>query len=152
MTEFEFYAPGDCTLCDVANGRAPARVVAESETTVAVFPLRMITPGHTIIVPKYHWKDFFSISSLELVYTLNLARDVAELMRDNLGATGVNLIQNNGISAKQTEFHFHIHVVPRWDNDRMERLWVPSQEHDDEALDRFLADLTGTRQASPVAS
>ena len=75
------------------------------------------TWGHTLIVPRAHRRDLWEIEPDEALAAMSLAQALARVVRDELGATGVNLRQNSGESSGQDVFHFHLHVVPRHERD-----------------------------------
>jgi len=75
------------------------------------------TWGHTLIVPRVRRRDIWEIEPDEAAAAMSLAHALARVVRDDLGATGVNLRQNSGASSGQDVFHFHLHVVPRYEGD-----------------------------------
>ncbi len=110
-------ASSTCIFCAIVAGRAPARVVDETETTLAFLDIFPITRGHALVIPKRHFQDLRDLPADDLATTAAVAQRVAGVAFRDLGADGVNLFQSNGALAFQTVFHFHIHVLPRYRGD-----------------------------------
>jgi len=106
-----------CIFCAIVAGRAPARVLEENDTTLAFLDIFPITRGHALAIPKRHYQDIRDLPADELASTAAMAQRLAGVAFRDLGADGVNLFQSNGALAFQTVFHFHIHVLPRYQGD-----------------------------------
>ncbi len=106
----------DCIFCAIVAGRAPSTTVARSDRAVAFMGIHPVTPGHTLVVPRAHATDVFDVTADDLAGCVGLAQQMAGRVRDRLGADGVNLLNCSGETAGQTVFHFHIHVIPRYEN------------------------------------
>jgi histidine triad (HIT) family protein len=106
----------DCPFCEIVAGRRE-ELVHSDETVAAFLCDPPATSGHTLIVPRIHRTDIWDVDPEEAAAAVDLARRLAGIMRDRLGATGVNLRQNSGARAGQDVFHFHLHVVPRYAGD-----------------------------------
>jgi histidine triad (HIT) family protein len=107
----------DCIFCAIVAGKAPARILAEDETTMAFLDIFPITRGHALAIPKRHYQDVRDLPAGELAASATMAQRLAMAAFSELGADGVNLFQSNGELAFQTVFHFHIHVLPRYRGD-----------------------------------
>jgi diadenosine tetraphosphate (Ap4A) HIT family hydrolase/5-methylcytosine-specific restriction endonuclease McrA len=99
-----------CTFCAIPS----ERVVEENELACAIRDGFPVTPGHTLIIPKRHAPDYFSLHQSEI----NACNGLLKLMRgkilsDDAAVTGFNIGVNNGEDAGQTIFHCHIHLIPR---------------------------------------
>ncbi|MFA9446216.1 HIT family protein [Egicoccus sp. AB-alg6-2] len=116
----------DCIFCAIVAGDAPARIVHETERTVAFLDLNPATRGHTLVVPRAHARDIHDVAPADLAEVATAAQQVAAAAVDELGAAGVNLIQSSGAAAFQTVFHLHLHVVPRYAEDGLVLPWVPA--------------------------
>lgn len=116
----------DCLFCKIAAGELPATVVAESERALAFADINPATAGHTLVIPRAHAQDVQDIAAEDLAATIELAQQVARAARERLGADGVNLLNSSGAAAWQSVFHFHIHVVPRYEGDPLRLPWVPA--------------------------
>ena len=116
----------ECLFCGIIAGDVPAQVVDSDEHTVAFMDINPATPGHALVVPRVHSADLLEISSEDLTATALAAQRLAQRMKDVLEADGINLINACGAAAWQTVFHFHIHVVPRYEDDPLKLPWVPA--------------------------
>ncbi|MGW7336222.1 HIT family protein [Streptomyces sp. NPDC054808] len=112
-----------CPFCSIAVGHGPARMIFEDNHTVAFFPLVPATRGHTLVVPRTHAPDLWTMASTEAERLLATALRVGAALRDHLAPEGMNVIHSAGSAASQTVFHAHVHLVPRWRGDAMGPLW-----------------------------
>lgn len=117
----------NCIFCKIANGEIPSRTVYEDEDFRAILDLGPATPGHTLILPKDHAGDLYELPEETAGKVLPVAKKVAALLKERLGCQGLNLVQNNGELAGQTVMHFHLHVIPRYEEDGQKILWNPTQ-------------------------
>lgn len=130
-----------CIFCRIIKREEPARIVAETDRALAIFPLRMATFGHTILFPKNHVRDLFDARWEDLSDAMWLAKTVSKQLQDTLKCEGMNLIQSSGSCATQTVWHIHFHLIPRNTDDRFGRMWPRSEKHEDRRLDNLLAGL-----------
>ena len=115
----------DCLFCGIVAGSIPSEIIDSDERTVAFMDINPATPGHALVVPREHSADLLEIGEQDLSATVLAAQRLARRMKDVLDTDGINLINACGAAAWQTVFHFHIHVVPRYENDPLELPWVP---------------------------
>jgi histidine triad (HIT) family protein len=108
-----------CPFCEIVTGRRSQEIVYADETAVAFLCEPPATWGHTLVVPRSHRADIWAVRPEEAAAVLDAARLLSLVMRDDLGAVGINLRQNNGSKAGQDVFHFHLHVVPRYADDTL---------------------------------
>jgi histidine triad (HIT) family protein len=106
-----------CPFCEIGAGRTEQEIVYAADGLVAFLCEPPATWGHTLVVPRAHKQDIWSLEQREAAAAMELAHRLARAMRDDLGAIGVNLRQNSGAQAGQDVFHFHLHVVPRYEGD-----------------------------------
>lgn len=125
-------ADPDCIFCKIAAGELPARIVQEDERTIAFMDIAPATRGHALVIPRAHSRDLLEIGPEDLTATVLAAQRMAGMVRERLGADGVSLINSCGAAAWQTVFHFHIHVIPRYEDDPLRLPWVPAQGDRDE--------------------
>lgn len=121
----------NCIFCKIANGEIPSKTIYEDEKFRAILDLAPATKGHTLILPKEHYKDLFELPENTASGAIVLAKKLAGQMKDKLGCDGFNIMQNNGEVAGQTVFHFHMHLIPRYREDRQKIEWEknePGQE------------------------
>jgi len=122
----------DCLFCGIIAGSIPSQTIDSDERTIAFMDINPATPGHALVVPRVHSADLLEISSEDLTATALAAQRLAQRMKDVLEADGINLINACGAAAWQTVFHFHIHVVPRYEDDPLKLPWVPAPGDSDE--------------------
>jgi histidine triad (HIT) family protein len=109
-----------CPFCEIVAGRRGEELVYADDSIAAFLCDPPATSGHTLVVPRAHRADVWEIEPAQLSAAAELARRLAFVMRERLGATGVNLRQNSGARAGQDVFHFHLHVVPRYEDDTVQ--------------------------------
>lgn len=115
----------DCLFCSIVAGEIPAEIIAEDERTITFMDISPATRGHALVIPREHARDLYEISAADLAACVTAAQRTAILARDLLGADGVNLLNSCQADAWQTVFHFHIHVIPRYQGDPLRLPWVP---------------------------
>ena len=116
----------DCLFCGIVAGDVPAQVVDSDEHTVAFMDINPATPGHALVVPRTHSTDLMDISDEDLERTMLAARRLAARMDDVLDPAGFNILNSCRPAAWQTVFHFHVHVIPRYEGDPLKLPWTPS--------------------------
>lgn len=107
----------NCIFCKLANGVFPTNWIYEDDDFKVILDADPATKGHALILPKQHAANIFELDEACAGKVLVLAKKVATQMKTKLGCAGVNLVQNNGEAAGQTVDHFHMHVIPRYEDD-----------------------------------
>ena len=107
----------DCIFCDIAAKVSEAEIVFENEKFLAFLDINPINYGHTLVIPKKHFDNFLTIPAEELVEMVKVTQYIAGAVKRALKSDGFNVISNNGLSAGQSVFHFHYHIIPRYEND-----------------------------------
>ena len=125
-------AENDCTFCKIVAGEMPATVVLEDERAIAIMDVNPATRGDALVIPRKHVRDLLEIEREDLEAAVAAAQKLARRAVDRLGADGVNLLNSCGEAAWQTIFHFHIHVIPRYEHDPLRLPWTPSPGNPDE--------------------
>jgi histidine triad (HIT) family protein len=120
-------ADPNCIFCKIVAGELPASVVAEDERTLAFMDIAPATRGHALVVPRVHSPDLLGVADEDLQAVALAARVLAVRMKERLGAVGVNLLNSCGAAAWQTVYHFHVHVIPRYEGDPLRLPWVPQE-------------------------
>ncbi len=115
----------DCIFCRIVAGEIPSRRVYEDERTVAFMDISPATRGHVLVIPRAHARDLHEIGDDDLAACARTARELAGRARDRLAADGVTIMQSNGPAAWQTVFHYHVHVIPRYEGDPLVLPWRP---------------------------
>lgn len=116
----------DCIFCKIVAGELPATIVGEDERTVSFMDIAPATRGHALVIPREHSADLLSIDAEDLAAVGLAAQRLATRAKQRLGADGVNLLNSCGAVAFQSVFHFHMHVIPRYEGDPLRLPWVPS--------------------------
>ncbi|HIR92084.1 MAG TPA: HIT family protein [Candidatus Egerieimonas intestinavium] len=115
----------DCIFCKIAGGEIPAATLYEDQDFRVILDLGPASRGHALILPKEHYANLYEMPEELLGKAASLAKRMGEAMKKALKCDGLNLVQNNGAAAGQTVFHFHIHLIPRYDNDKVGLGWKP---------------------------
>ena len=121
----------ECIFCKIAGGEIPSSTVYEDEDFRVILDLGPASKGHALILPKQHFKDLCELDPAIAAKALPLAGKIGAAMKKALGCTGFNVVQNNGISAGQTVFHFHMHLIPRYEGDQVGLTWKPGELTDE---------------------
>ena len=116
----------DCLFCKIAAGEIPSTRVYEDERTIAFMDINPGTTGHLLVIPREHAKDLLEIEAEDLAACAQTAKLMAQRVTERLGADGVNLLNSCGQKAWQTVFHFHLHVIPRYEGDPLRLPWQPA--------------------------
>jgi histidine triad (HIT) family protein len=119
--------PDDCLFCGIVAGSVPSQKVDEDERTIAFMDISPATPGHALVIPRAHSADLMEVSEEDLTATMLGAQRLAKRMEEVLKPDGFNILNSCRPAAWQTVFHFHVHVVPRYDDDPLELPWVPRE-------------------------
>lgn len=122
----------NCIFCKIANGEIPSKTIYEDNEFRVILDLGPATKGHALILPKNHFKNIYDIDDATASQILPLAKKMAVQMTEKLGCEGFNIVQNNNEVAGQTVFHFHTHLIPRYEDDNQNILWNPTQPTQDE--------------------
>jgi histidine triad (HIT) family protein len=115
----------DCLFCGIVAGELPAQIVDSDEHTVAFMDINPATRGHALVVPRSHSTDLMEVSDDDLQHAIVAVRRLAERMRAALEPDGFNVLNACGPAAWQTVFHFHLHVIPRYEDDPLKLPWIP---------------------------
>ncbi len=122
----------NCIFCKIANGEIPSKSIYEDDKFRVILDLGPATKGHALILPKDHYANLFELPEDEAASVIKIAKKVALLEKKKLQADGINLVQNNGTAAGQTVNHFHLHIIPRYENDGQTIGWKPGEASQEE--------------------
>lgn len=106
-----------CIFCKILNGDIPSNKVFENDNFIAILDAFPANEGHTLVIPKKHFENIFEIDEETLKEGYAIAKRIASSIKKSLNIENINILQNNGVLAGQTVNHFHIHVIPRLEND-----------------------------------
>lgn len=115
----------NCIFCKIAGGEIPSATVYEDSDFRVILDLGPASRGHALILPKEHFKDLCELDESVAAKVLPLAGKVGAAMKEVLGCSGFNVVQNNGETAGQTVFHFHVHIIPRYEGGPAMVTWTP---------------------------
>ena len=122
----------DCLFCGIVAGEVPAQIIDSDDHTVSFMDINPATPGHALVVPRTHSADLMEISEEDLEHSAVAAQRLAKRMKEALQPDGFNVLNACGPAAWQTVFHFHLHVIPRYEDDPLKLPWIPRGGEADE--------------------
>ncbi len=125
----------DCMFCKIAAGEIPSRKIYEDSDLIAIMDLNPTSKGHSLIIPKEHCTNIYDIDEDIAAKVMKTAKKLATKMTVALNCDGFNLLQNNGETAGQTMFHFHMHLIPRYKDADNNMLKFTSVSFSDEEMD-----------------
>lgn len=105
----------DCIFCKIIAGEIPSSKVYEDDRVVAFLDISQVTPGHTLVVPKQHFRNLLEMDAGSVSQLFARVPDIARKVMKATGAKGMNILNNNEEIAGQTVFHTHVHLAPRYD-------------------------------------
>lgn len=125
----------DCIFCKIVEGKLPSNKVYEDKDVFAFLDIMPNNHGHTLVIPKKHYKNFEEIPEELLVKVVLATKKVGKSIKDGLGVEGYNVIENNDPVAGQVVPHLHFHVIPRFEDDDFQ-LWpqAPYPEGEDKKV------------------
>ena len=129
-----------CVFCRIARKQASASMVYEDETALAFLDIRPLNEGHTLVIPKEHYATIFEAPEELVAHLHRIVKRIALAVKEVTKADGVSIIQQNGKAAGQEVFHLHIHVIPRFEGQKLMRLGEIS-EANREKLNQIAANI-----------
>lgn len=117
----------ECIFCAIVEGKIPSTKVYEDEHVFAFMDIAPANPGHLLIIPKQHYRNIFDMPPEIGSKIMEAAVPLATAIRKALNPDGLNLFQSNEAAGFQTVFHFHLHLIPRWEGDPLRLPWKPSE-------------------------
>jgi len=133
----------DCVFCRIVAKQIPASVVQEDADTLAFMDLGQVNPGHVLVALKSHADNLFELQDVQAAAVFRAVARVARAILDAFAPQGLSVYQANGKAAGQTVFHFHVHLVPRYENDGMNLTW-PVKNPPREKLEEYAAKIRQT--------
>lgn len=112
---------GSCIFCRIARKQAPASCVYEDENVMAFLDIMPLNEGHPLVIPKEHYETIFEIPEELIAYLHRIVKRVALAIEKAAKADGISIFQQNGKAAGQEIFHLHVHVVPRYEGQKLAR-------------------------------
>jgi histidine triad (HIT) family protein len=108
-----------CIFCKIARKQASASIIYEDETIIAFLDIRPLNLGHSLVIPKGHYIDIFDTPEKDLCNVHGVSKRIAPAIKNATNADGISIIQQTGKAAGQDIFHLHVHVVPRFEGQKM---------------------------------
>lgn len=136
----------NCVFCNLANGIWDSATLYEDADFRVILDLGPAAKGHALILPKAHYANIYEIPEELAAKAIVLAKKMAGIMTEALGCDGFNIVQNNGEAAGQTVFHFHMHLIPRYNGDDAGFGWK-TKELDEETKEEVLAKVRAKMEA-----
>ncbi len=115
----------DCLFCRIVAGELPSARVHDDDRVIAIMDIFPATRGHVLVIPRAHAADVRDVAADDLAAVARVAQRLAVRAYERLGADGVTVMQSNGAAAWQTVFHYHVHVIPRYEGDPLVLPWRP---------------------------
>jgi histidine triad (HIT) family protein len=112
-------ADESCVFCKIVRRQSPASIVYEDETVMAFLDIRPLNMGHTLVITKAHYVDIFDTPEEQIRQVHRVTKQVALAVKKATKADGISIIQQNGKAAGQDIFHLHVHVVPRFEGQKL---------------------------------
>ncbi len=122
----------DCIFCKIAGGEIGSATIYEDKDFRVIMDLNPASKGHCLILPKEHCDNIYDMKEETASKLFVLATKVARALKETLKPAGLNIVQNNGEIAGQTVFHFHLHLIPRYEGDDVNVGWVPHESNPEE--------------------
>ncbi len=121
-----------CIFCDIVNKKSPSWTVYQDDDISAFFDYYPASRGHILIVPNKHYENIFDTPKDILSKIIKLSKRIAMFYKKEMWISNINIVQSNWIFAGQEVFHYHMHLIPRWENDNVNLHWDHDEDHRDE--------------------
>ena len=125
-----------CIFCKLANGVFPTNFIYEDDDFKVILDANPATKGHALILPKEHYANVYEMDPELVGKAAQLAQKIVIQEKEKLGCAGYNILQNNGTAAGQTVFHYHVHLIPRYEDAKEDASWTEwsHKEYSDEEM------------------
>ena len=135
----------DCVFCKIRDGEMPAMRVYEDERTLAIMDINPVNSGHCLVISKAHAPTLWDADPVDLQAAITAAQKVAVALKTVVKPDGLNMLQANGAAAFQSVLHYHLHLIPRWNNDGKGFDWslVPGDRGQIQAIGERLREAIG---------
>lgn len=108
-----------CLFCKIGSHEIPSYKIYEDELFLAFLDINPTSKGHTLVIPKKHFANIFELDQETSEKMFKVVTYLARKISETLGTKNINILNNNGPLAGQTVEHFHIHIIPRYENDQV---------------------------------
>jgi len=127
-----------CIFCKIIEKSIPSKVLFENDKNLAFLDIFPVSKGHTIVIPKNHYENLEEIPNNELAELFKIVKKISILIHKKLKVDGYNILQNNFRAAGQVVNHFHVHIIPRSNEDGKFKLFIPKNQAKEEDLNQIL--------------
>ncbi len=107
----------NCIFCKIINNQINSNKVFENKNFIAILDAFPANDSHILVIPKEHYSNIFDIPNDVMQEAYSIAHNLGSKLKSELNINNINILQNNGVIAGQTVDHFHIHLIPRYEND-----------------------------------
>ena len=107
----------DDVFCKIVRGEIPCYKIYEDQDVLAFLDISQVTKGHALVIPKEHYDNFLSVPQEVMHKVMDVAQRIGQVQISMMGAKGVNILTNCYEAAGQSVKHFHVHVIPRYDEE-----------------------------------
>ena len=135
----------DCVFCKIIEGEMPSMRVYEDDRTLAIMDINPVNSGHCLVISKTHAPTLWDVDPVDLQAAIAAAQKVAVALKTVVKPDGLNMLQANGVAAFQSVPHYHLHLIPRWNNDGKGFDWalVPGDRGQIQAIGERLREAIG---------
>lgn len=117
-----------CVFCLINEGKIPSKKIYEDEKVIAILDISQATYGHTLVLPKEHYKNICEMPIDLYLHLMKVVQMLAIQVKTKLNAPGINIINNCGEVAGQSVMHFHVHIIPRYPNDNFKMVMTDNSK------------------------
>jgi histidine triad (HIT) family protein len=107
----------DCVFCKIRDGELPSMRIYEDDRTMVIMDINPLNAGHCLVIVKTHVPTIWDADPLDLQAAITAGQKVAAALKTAVKPDGLNMLQANGAAAFQSVPHYHLHLIPRWNND-----------------------------------
>lgn len=123
-----------CIFCEIVAKKRSASIVYEDDNVMAFLDIKPMNEGHTLVIPKKHYETIYNVPEEEVVHLFRIVKRVTCAVKKGVNAEGISITQHNERAAGQDIFHLHVHVIPRYEGQKLPR-FEEVQEASRERLD-----------------
>lgn len=134
-----------CVFCRIIEGELPSMRIHEDERTIVIMDINPLNSGHCLVITKAHSPTLWDADPADLQAAIATAQKVAIALKIAVKPDGLNMLQANGAAAFQSVPHYHLHLIPRWNDDGKGFDWplVPGDRAHIQAIGERLREALG---------
>jgi len=130
-----------CIFCKIIKGEIPSYTVYEDDSFKVVLDRFPASKGHMLVLPKKHIENIFELDEKYEEDLMKVVKKMCKLVKEKLNPSGINILQNNGKAAGQTVFHYHVHIIPRYEKDENIKISWNTLKLSDEEIQNYLYEI-----------